>query len=107
MSFNDGLPNILPITADIIFKSTFTATGAKPALVEFLSDILGRNFTDVILRPNEQPKLEIFSKQEVFDVNCIATDGKSQFDVEMQASHMDGDSLSGNEHKNICSRAIY
>jgi hypothetical protein len=83
MPFRDGLPEILPPSEDGVFKSTFTREDAKPALLELLSDILGRPLKDVTVCNNELPISDKNAKREVFDINCIAEDDHSQMDIEM------------------------
>jgi predicted transposase/invertase (TIGR01784 family) len=106
MPFKDGLPDILPPSEDGVFQSTFTREAAKPALLELLSDILGRPLKDVKIRGNEPPLSDVKAKREVFDVNCVAEDDRSQFDVEMQATPMEADSLAGG-HMHIRNRSVF
>ena len=100
------LPKILPPSEDGVFKSTFTSPGAKPALLELLSDILDRPLKDVEIRNNELPINDIEAKREVFDINCVAADEQSQMDIEMQSTPMEGDTLA-NEHRHIRNRAVF
>jgi predicted transposase/invertase (TIGR01784 family) len=106
MLFRDELPEILPPSENGVFQSTFTREGAKPALQELLSDILGRPLKNVTIRNAEPPLADIDAKREVFDINCVAEDDKSQLDIEMQASPMDGDTRAS-EHRNIRNRSIF
>ncbi|MDR3295812.1 MAG: Rpn family recombination-promoting nuclease/putative transposase, partial [Clostridiales Family XIII bacterium] len=106
MPIRDDLPEILPPSENGVFQSTFTREDAKPALRELLSDILGRPLKNVALRNSEPPLADIDAKREVFDINCVAEDDQSQFDVEMQTTPMDGDS-GESEHKHIRNRAVY
>ncbi|MDR0670964.1 MAG: Rpn family recombination-promoting nuclease/putative transposase [Oscillospiraceae bacterium] len=106
MPFHDGLPEILPPREDGVFKSTFTREAAKPALLELLSDILDRPLKDVKIRNNEPPISDVGAKREVFDINCLAEDDKSQYDIEMQATPMEGDK-GENEHRHIRNRAVF
>ncbi|MDR1135488.1 MAG: Rpn family recombination-promoting nuclease/putative transposase [Clostridiales Family XIII bacterium] len=71
MLFSYGLPKILPPSEDGVFKSTFTREEAKPALLELLSDILGRPLRDLTIRSNEPPIRDIDAKREVFDINKL------------------------------------
>jgi predicted transposase/invertase (TIGR01784 family) len=96
----------LPPSEDGVFKSTFTRDEAKPALLELLSDILGRPLTDVTVRNNELPILDIDAKREVFDINCIAQDDRSQMDIEMQTTPMDGDTRE-NQHEHLRDRIVF
>ncbi|GHU91522.1 hypothetical protein FACS1894202_13110 [Clostridia bacterium] len=106
MPFLDGLPEILPPSEDGVFQSTFTREAANPALLELLSDVLDRPLKKVTVRNSEPPLRDVDAKREVFDINCVAEDDKSQYDIEMQATPMEGDT-SGNEHKHIRNRAVF
>jgi hypothetical protein len=88
MPFRDGLPEILPPSEDGIFQSTFTREAAKPALLEFLSDVLDRHLIDVRIRSNEPPMRDAGVKREVFDINCVAEDDQSQMDVDTNIHSM-------------------
>ncbi|MDR1440202.1 MAG: PD-(D/E)XK nuclease family transposase [Clostridiales bacterium] len=105
MPFRDGLPEILPPSEDGVFKSTFARDDAKPALLELLSDVLGRQLKDVKIRGSEPPIGGIDEKREVFDISCIAEDDKSQMGIEMQATAMEGDSRARG-HRHIRNRAV-
>jgi predicted transposase/invertase (TIGR01784 family) len=105
MPFRDGLPEILPPSEDGVFQTIFTKEGAKPALLELLSDILGRPLRDVTVRNSEPPISDIDAKREVFDINCVAEDDSSQMDIEMQATPMRHDTRAGG-HKHIRERAV-
>ncbi|MDR1194114.1 MAG: Rpn family recombination-promoting nuclease/putative transposase [Peptococcaceae bacterium] len=105
MPFHDGLPEILPPSEDGVFQTIFTKEGAKPALLELLSDILGRPLRDVTIRNSEPPISDIDAKREVFDINCVAHDDNSQMDIEMQATPMRHDTIAS-EHKHIRDRAV-
>jgi predicted transposase/invertase (TIGR01784 family) len=75
-------------------------------LFELLSDILGRPLKDVKIRGNEPPLGDVGAKREVFDINCVAVDDHSQFDVEMQATPMEADTLA-NGHMYIRNRSVF
>ena len=77
--------------ADPIFKILFTteSTEAHQALTCFLSDILEKPVTDVVLHPNELSGESLGDKQAEFDINC-KIDGKIA-NVEMQGSNSQGD----------------
>ena len=70
--------------ADPIFKILFTdeSKEANIALTTFLSDILEKNVTDVVLQPNELSGENSSDKQTEFDINC-KIDGKIA-NIEMQ-----------------------
>ncbi len=73
--------------ADPIFKTLFTdeSNEAHQALTCFLSDILEKTVTDVVLQPNELSGESVFDKQAEFDINC-KIDGKIA-NIEMQGSN--------------------
>ena len=73
--------------ADPIFKILFTdeSEEAHQALTCFLSDILGKTVTDVVLQPNELSGESDSDKQSEFDINC-KIDGKIA-NVEMQGEN--------------------
>ncbi len=77
--------------ADPIFKILFTTESpeAHQALTCFLSDILEKPVTDVVLQPNELSGESLGDKQAEFDINC-KIDGKIA-NVEMQGSNSQGD----------------
>ena len=77
--------------ADPIFKILFTdeSNEAYQALTCFLSDILEKTVTDVVLQPNELAGESASDKQAEFDINC-KIDGKIA-NVEMQGSNSQGD----------------
>ncbi len=102
----DGLPKILPAYDDGVFKSMLTRPESKESLADIISSFLGVTITDIEIRGNELPIHDIDVKREIFDISCRATDGKSQFAVEMQAAPMEGDSFR-NEHSQIRHRSVY
>ena len=73
--------------ADPIFKILFTdeSDEANQALTCFLSDILGKTVTDVVIQPNELSGESDSDKQSEFDINC-KIDGKIA-NIEMQGEN--------------------
>lgn len=73
--------------ADPIFKILFTdeSKEAHQALTCFLSDILEKEVTDVVLQPNELSGEAISDKQSEFDINC-KIDGRIA-NIEMQGEN--------------------
>ena len=103
----DGLPSILPPSENGIFKAILTLPEAYEALLSAVSAFLDRQLKSVTLRNNDPPSRDVSAKQEEFDINCVVDgDDGDQCEVEMQASHMDGDNL-GNEHRNIKWRSVF
>ena len=81
---NNKQKPLLNPCADPIFKILFTDASkeAHQALTCFLSDILGKTVTDVVLQPNELSGETDQDKQTEFDINC-KIDGKFA-NIEMQ-----------------------
>ena len=77
--------------ADPTFKILFTDSSpeAHEALTCFLTDILGKPVTDVVLQPNELSGEDIHDKQSEFDINC-KLDGKV-VNIEMQGKNFQSD----------------
>lgn len=78
-------PNaLLNPCADPIFKILFTtnSTESHSALTGFLTDVIGKNVTDVVLQPNELAGESSGDKQSEFDINC-RIDGELA-NIEMQ-----------------------
>ena len=75
--------------ADPIFKILFTdeSEEAHQALTGFLTDIIGKKVSDVVLQPNELSGESITDKQSEFDINC-KVEGKI-VNVEMQGLNQD------------------
>ena len=75
--------------ADPIFKILFTdeSDEAHQALTSFLSDILEKPVTDVVLQPNELSGEAATDKQTEFDINC-KVDGKIA-NIEIQGKNED------------------
>jgi predicted transposase/invertase (TIGR01784 family) len=95
--------DILPPSDDHIFKTLLTHPEAKPALIDLLSAVTGRNVTDAQIRNNELPASDIEEKAERLDVNCVV-DGKDQVNVEMHASRL---SEPAEGHINFINKYIY
>ena len=72
---------------DPIFKILFTQESeeSRTALTCFLSDILQKTVTDVVLQPNELSGEAFSDKQSEFDINC-KIDGKI-VNIEMQGQN--------------------
>ena len=102
----DGYPKILPAYEDGVFKSIFTRPENKLSLADIISSFTGIPVEDVTVRGSELPIKDIGVKREIFDINCTATDGKSQFAIEMQADPMERDNAK-NEHANVRCRSVY
>ena len=77
--------------ADPIFKILFTdeSPEAHEALTCFLTDIIGKKVTDVVLQPNELSGESITDKQSEFDINC-KIQGKI-VNIEMQGRNENDD----------------
>ena len=75
--------------ADPIFKILFTdeSEEAHLALTGFLTDIIGKEVSDVVLQPNELSGESVTDKQSEFDINC-KVEGK-MVNVEMQGLNQD------------------
>ena len=77
--------------ADPTFKVLFTneSKESKIALTCFLTDIIGKKVTDVVLQPNELSGESITDKQSEFDINC-KIQGKI-VNIEMQGRNENDD----------------
>ena len=102
----DGYPRILPAYEDGIFQSVFSRTESRLPLADMISSYIGVGLTGVTVLGNELPIKDTMAKRGVFDIRCTATDGASQFAIEMQADPMRYDS-SRNEHANIRHRSVF
>jgi predicted transposase/invertase (TIGR01784 family) len=100
LPMNDEL---LPPSDDHVFKTLLTHPDAKPALIDLLSAVIGRDVKDAQIRNNELPATDIEEKQERLDVNCVVDDG-SQVDVEMHGSHIQE---IGGRHDSFLNKSIY
>ncbi len=96
--------DILPPSDDRVFKLILTHPEAKQALINLISNIIGRTVVDVVLLPNELAPGDTEEKAERFDVNCKIDDG-SQVNLEMQASRIVED-LDG-QHRNLKGKSVY
>ncbi len=76
-SFRPSPEALLNPLADPTFKTLFTDSSpeAHSALTCFLTDIIGKEVSDVELQPNELSGETITDKQSEFDINC-KMDGK-------------------------------
>ena len=104
---NVTLPNdmdLLPPSYDSIFKTLLTHPDAKPALISIASAIILRKVTDVVVRNNELPVMDMEEKGERFDVNCVVDDG-DQVDIEMHGSRIE-EPIHG-EHVSLLNKSIY
>ena len=95
--------DILPPFDDYIFKALLTHPDAKPALMDLISAVTGREILDVEIRNNELPVTDADEKNERLDVNCVV-DGGDQIDVEMQGTRLE--ELAGGR-KNFINKYIY
>ena len=68
--------DILPPSDDRIFKLIMASPEGKPALMDLVSAVIGRQVIDVVVRNNEIPP------EDTGDVNCGVDDG-TQIDLEM------------------------
>ena len=86
-SYRPSPTALLNPCADPIFKILFTdeSDEAHEALTCFLSDILGKTVTDVVIQPNELSGESDSDKQSEFDINC-KIDGKIA-NIEMQGEN--------------------
>lgn len=75
--------------ADPTFKTLFTEESkeARRALTCFLSDIIGKKVSNVVLQPNELSGESVTDKQSEFDINC-KIEGKI-VNIEMQGLNKD------------------
>ena len=86
-SYRPSPTALLNPCADPIFKILFTddSDEARQALTCFLSDILRKTVTDVVLQPNELSGESSSDKQSEFDINC-KIDGEVA-NIEMQGEN--------------------
>ncbi len=84
LSYRPSRTALLNPCADPTFKIIFTndSDESRGALTCFLSDILEKQVTDVVLQPNELSGEALDDKQSEFDINC-KIDGKA-VNIEMQ-----------------------
>ena len=88
-SFRPSPDALLNPCADPTFKILFTdeSNEARQALTCFLTDIIGKKVTDVVLQPNELSGESVTDKQSEFDINC-KIEGKI-VNIEMQGLNKD------------------
>ena len=67
--------DILPPSDDYIFKTLLTHPDTRPALIDLLSAIIGREVKEVQIRNNELPVTDADEKAERLDVNCVVENG--------------------------------
>jgi predicted transposase/invertase (TIGR01784 family) len=99
--------DILPPSEDYIFKTLLTHPDTKPALIDLVAAVIGREVAeieDVQILYNEPPTMDANEKNERLDVNCVLHDG-TQVNVEMQGSQIEEPGVDGNE--NFLSKYIY
>jgi len=77
--------DILPPSDDRIFKTLLTHPDAKQVLIDIISTVIEQKVTDVYIRNNELPTMDVDEKSERFDVNCTI-DNDEQVNVEMHCS---------------------
>ena len=84
LTYRPSRDALLNPCADPTFKIIFTddSDESRGALTCFLSDILEKQVTDVVLQPNELSGEALADKQSEFDINC-KIDGKA-VNIEMQ-----------------------
>jgi predicted transposase/invertase (TIGR01784 family) len=96
----------LPPTNDIVFKSLFTREDTKIPLMSLINAFTGIEVKSVEVENAVLAVENIFEKEEIFDVSATTNDNE-KIDIELQASHMEGDSFAENNHKNVKCRSIY
>jgi predicted transposase/invertase (TIGR01784 family) len=103
----DGMPRVLAPYDNDVFHALMTLPEANAALVSSVGAFIGRKLRTATLRNNDAPSRDRDAKREKYDVNCVV-DGEDgdQCAVEMQATHMRGDSKA-NDHRNIKWRGVY
>ena len=62
---------LLPPHEDYIFKTIMTHPDARPALIDLVSAVIGREVVDVTVINNELPISDTQEKKERLDLNCI------------------------------------
>ena len=77
--------DILPPSNDRIFKALLTHPDAKQVLMDIISTVIEQKVTNVEVRNNELPTMDVDEKAERFDVNCTI-DNDEQVNVEMHCS---------------------
>jgi len=74
--------DLLPPSDDRIFKALLTHPDAKQVLIDIISTVIEQKVTNVEVRNNELPAMDVEEKAERFDVNCTIENG-DQVNVEM------------------------
>lgn len=104
MGFLPKGADILPPSDDRVFKLILTSPDAKPALMDLISAVIGRNVVNVEVRNNEIPPADTNEKAERLDVNC-RLDDNTQVDLEMQASRIE--EVQDGKFQNLIGKSIY
>ena len=78
---------LLPPSDDRIFKALLTHPDAKQVLIDIISTVIEQKVTEVEIRNNELPVMDVEEKAERFDVNCTV-DGGEQVNVEMHCEEL-------------------
>ena len=94
---------LLPAYEDYIFKTIMTHPDARPALIDLVSAVIGREVVDITVINNELPLTDTEEKKERLDLNCVIDDG-SQVNVEMQGSRM---AEHEGSHLNFINKSVY
>lgn len=70
--------------ADPTFKAIFTSSTveSKKALTEFLSDVIGKKITDLVLQPNELSVESYDDKRPEFDISCKIDDQYANIEIQ-------------------------
>ena len=79
--------DLLPPSDDRIFKALLTHPDAKQVLIDIISTVIEQKVTEVEIRNNELPVMDVEEKAERFDVNCTV-DGGEQVNVEMHCEEL-------------------
>lgn len=87
-SFRPSPTALLNPCADPIFKSLFTqdTSASRQALCGFLSNLLGKEITDLVLQPNELAVESLSDRQTQFDLTCKAN--SEPVNIEMQGINL-------------------
>ena len=99
--------DILPPSDDRIFKLILASAEGKPALIDLVSALIGKQILDVVIRNNEIPSDNAEEKAERLDLNCELDDG-TQIDLEMQASRIEEENYKTDSgYQNLKGKGIY
>jgi predicted transposase/invertase (TIGR01784 family) len=91
----------------IFLKTLLTHPDTRPALIDLVATIIGRDVADIIevqILNNELPVMDVDEKNERLDVNCVLFDG-TQINLEMQGSQIEEPGAGRKE--NFISKYIY